>query len=163
MKKRIDFRNVVPERAICGDDDEDTRLLHSMLEEAKAYLKAFHWCRAIREAHFGIGVGAVVAVFLFRIDPARTNVDEWVWVVVGDLPPAYIAIENAANPIQALSGYVGEMKAWVEAVHAGKDVKHLIPVNVPATREHARLLDSRLDFIKHEFIDQHPEDMEKQN
>lgn len=59
----------------------------------------------------------------------------WIWVIVGDLPPAYITTENNANPACALDGYITEMKEWVEAVRMGKPTSERIPVNAPPTFE----------------------------
>jgi len=71
-------------------DDEDTRLLIEMAQQAKDYLSSFALCGSIREAYFGDGYGGIAAIFFFHIQPMRPEVDEWLWVVVGDLPPAYL-------------------------------------------------------------------------
>jgi hypothetical protein len=42
-----------------------------------------------------------VVVFLFEIIPSREDVDDKVWLIVGDLPPAYITAEDAPNPAAA--------------------------------------------------------------
>jgi hypothetical protein len=72
-----------------GEDDEDTALLQEMLVEARNYILSFSWCESILDSYFAGGVGKIFAIFLFNISPARTNVDKWMWVVVGDVPPAY--------------------------------------------------------------------------
>ena len=109
----VDFGKVEPASQMKGDSEHDTELLKQMLKEAQAYLSAFDWCEAIRESHFGLGVGGVVAVFLFRIIPSREGVDEWLWVVVGDLPPAYLVTDENPTPVSALEAYAEEMKAWL--------------------------------------------------
>jgi len=106
-----------------GEDEEETTQLKEMLRQATSYLMSFSWCSGIRESYIGIGIGGVVAAFLFRIQPSREDVDEWVWIIVGDLPAAYITAENAPNPATALDGYIGAMQEWVDAVKQGKSVK----------------------------------------
>lgn len=151
MTGPMDFRHVVPTASMRGDSDEDTRLLFGMLQEASNYIKSFEWCRGVVESYFGLGVGGVVAVFFFRICPAQ-GADEWLWVVVGDLPPAYLVTDRAPNGACALQAYIREMQAWVDAVRAGQPVDDIIPVNVPATPENAERLESRLRFLRDEIL-----------
>ena len=157
MEIRFDMSKVVPVAEMRGDDDEDTLLLRKSLTEAEEFLADFQWCDGILESYFGIGVGGIFAVFLFRIAHSRPDVDDWVWVVVGDLPPAYITCDQAPNPATALNGYIGAMREWAEAAMAGKDVAELIPVTAAATPEHGRMLSSRLDFLS-EFLETNHQD-----
>ena len=91
MPTPVDLIHLTPCNELRGEDEEDHELLQEMLQRAYAYLSAFSWCRAIRECYAGdIAIGKVVLVLLFRIDPAREGVDEWLWVVVGDVPPAHL-------------------------------------------------------------------------
>jgi hypothetical protein len=162
-KADIDFSKVTPVRHpddIKGDVEEDTALLKEMFTEASAYLRSFSWCTRILESYFGMGVGKIVALFLFKLLPAKEGVDEWVWVIVGDIPPAYIT-EEAPNPACALDGYIGEMTKWVEAVKTGKPVDELIPVNVEPTAEWAELLERRLKFLDKEILAYYAADITK--
>ena len=98
-KSSIPATGIVPLKQMAGDDEEDTALLCEMAENAETFLKSFSWCLAIRESFFGAGVGKIIAVFLFRISPARPDIDEWLWVIVGDLPPAYLVTECSKDPV----------------------------------------------------------------
>lgn len=148
----IDFHHLVPVEQMRGDSQRDTELLQQMLKEAEAYLRSFEWCKSIAETYFGLGIGGVVAVFLFRIEPAKEGVDEWLWVVVGDLPPAYLVTDGNPIPVSALEAYVEEMQAWVTAVEVGKSVDELIPVNLPPSHENAKELKQRLTFLTTKVI-----------
>jgi hypothetical protein len=159
MSASLDLSKVVPSVQLAGDDEEDTRLLRKMLRDAEDYLEAYKWCAGIVESYFGIGVGGVVAVFLFKIVPAGYDVDEWIWVIAGDLPPAYITTESAPNPACALDGYIGAMEEWVEAVRSGKPISDLIPVNAPATSEFAGALETRLKFLDREILSHYKDDL----
>ncbi len=130
-----------------------------MLHEASQFILSFRWCGAIQESYLGIGIGGVLAVFLFRILPIEAGVDEWLWAIVGDLPPAYLVTDNAPNAACALEGYVEEMARWAQAAKRGKAVADLIPVNVPPTPENAIELRSRLDFIEKEILPQYSDDL----
>lgn len=155
----VDLSKVVPTATMTGEAEDETGLLREMRDEAVRYVTSFGWCRLIVDSYFGLGVGGVVAVFLFRIEPGE-DVDEWVWVIVGDVPPAYITVEDAPNPATALDAYIGAMQEWVDAARAGGSVADLIPVNVPPTVENAERLGRRLRFIDEEILSQYADDLE---
>ncbi len=152
METNFDFSSVVPAEKMKGEDAEDTELLQRMLGEATEYLEAFDWCRSIEESYFGLGVSGVVAVFLFRIRPKREGIDDLLWVVVGDLPSAYLVTDNSPSPSLALECYVELMSEWVEAATKGQAIDDLIPVNVAPTLENAKLLQGRLEFLSAKII-----------
>jgi hypothetical protein len=109
---------------------------------------------SIRESFFGSGVGRIIAVFLFRISPARPDIDEWLWVMVGDLPPAYLVTECCKTPSEAVEAYIEEMSKWVELARRGQASEDVIPVNVPPTPKWAENLYRRLEFLKTTILPQ---------
>ena len=143
---------LVPAEEMRGDDLRDTHLLNGMLEEATDFIRGFAWSGTIGRRWLGLGVGGVIAVFLFELEPTQPDVDDRLWVVVGDLPPAYLVTEDAPTARDALTGYVDEMSRWVAAARAGAPVGDLIPVNVPPTPENADLLERRLVFLRDTFL-----------
>jgi hypothetical protein len=98
---------------------------------------------------------------LFQISPARQDVDEWVWVIVGDLPPAYITCEDSPNPACALDAYIGAMSEWVVAASSRSSVVELIPVNVEPSKENAERLRLRLKFIDDNILLNFKKDLER--
>ena len=131
-----------------GETGEDTILLEQMANHARDFMNFKAWCNGIEAQYFGYGVGGVVAVFLFAISPSREDIDKDLWVIVGDIPSAYIVAEENPTPSSALDAYIGEMSAWVEDAESGKSVTELIPVNVPANAENAGKLRIRLDVLR---------------
>ena len=133
---------------MAGLDDEDSRLLGVMAEGAQNYIRCFQWCKSIREAYFGDGYGGIVAVFLFHIEAAGAEVDEWLWVVFGDVPPAYLVTDIAKSPSQALEAYAAEVSKWTALARVGKSSKEVIPVYVPPTPENAADVEQRIKLLR---------------
>ncbi len=144
-----------------GDEEpqEDAPIRTKLLDRASGYLSSFQWCNQILESYFGLGVGRFVAVFLFRIQPTKPEVDEWLWVIVGDLPPAYIVTEQTPNPACALKAYIVLMRQWVEAIMKGESVKDLIPVNVEPDVTWAAELQGRLNLLEAELLPDYVDDL----
>ncbi|MGA3027102.1 MAG: hypothetical protein ABSF98_20275 [Bryobacteraceae bacterium] len=147
INNRIPVKGVVPLSQMIGGDDVDTNLLRMMASGAENYVRCFPWCKAIREAYFGDGYGGIVAVFLFRIEPARADIDEWLWVLFGDVPPAYLVTDVCKTPSQALETYVEEMSRWIQLAKQGRSSAGIIPVYVPATPENAADLENRMKVL----------------
>ncbi|MGA7241147.1 MAG: hypothetical protein WBY44_36030 [Bryobacteraceae bacterium] len=148
----IDISKMMPVESIQGEDAEDTNLLKQMAAEARNFVSSQKWCDHIDGLHLAYGVGGVVGVFLVQITPRSDNVDNCLWVIVGDLPPAYIVTEDNPTAAEALDSYCSEMEAWVEAANEGASVDELIPVNVPPTPEHAEQLGGRIAYIRSKIL-----------
>jgi len=127
---------------------------------AERFLAGQRWCARVLRVTPVFAVAGVLGVFRCSLVPSDPAADVMVWVVVGDLPPAYLAHEPGDSWQDALRGYAEEMGEWVSAVGAGASVDDLIPVNVPATREYADMLASRLEFIRTRLVEVDPDSVE---
>jgi hypothetical protein len=160
MQEQVDFTRLVSCSEYIGEDAEDHALIREMIERANSFLRSFDWCAGIAECYMGdVAVGGVVAAILFRIEPAREGVDEWLWVVVGDVPPAYLVTDDAATASAALERYIEEMQRWIDAVEAGESIDELIPVatsdgstRLEPTPAIAEELSSRLRFLNEKVL-----------
>lgn len=142
-------------------EDEFGTEVREYLSEARSFLLYYNWCQSIQEEYVGIFVKGILGIFLFKIVPTRADVDEWIWVVVGDVPPAYLTCDQCPNPATALDGYIGAMSEWVDAASRGESVAEMIPVNVPATRENAELLRKRLAFLDERVLSDYRKDLSR--
>ncbi|HMK74476.1 MAG TPA: hypothetical protein VK454_14105 [Myxococcaceae bacterium] len=138
---------VVPAAEIGGDDPEETELLKQLHARAERFLRSFAWCRSVCAGYFGGGVGRVVGLSLFLIDPVG-HTDRWLWVVVGDLPSAYLVIDEPKSPRTALEVYCRQMSDWIAAVLAGAGLEGVYPVAAPPEREYAEMLRTRVEFLR---------------
>jgi hypothetical protein len=130
----------------------------AMASAATDFLAAQRWCGRVLSAVPVFVVEGVVGAFRCSLVPRQPDADVMVWVVVGDLPSAYLAHEPGDSWQDALRGYIGEMRRWVDAVLDGQAPgADIIPVNAPATRENAALLASRLDFLQARLLDAEPD------
>ena len=139
--------DVVPADQMRGDDEEDTTFLRQMLEQAKSSIQTFSWCDSIISSYFAGGIGKVFAIFLFKINTSHPDVDQWEWVFVGDIPPAYLPLEDAATKMAAFETYIEGMKRWADLARQGREPAPedcCPPIKVPATPEWAEKLDKRL-------------------
>jgi hypothetical protein len=134
-----------------GDCGEETQRLRDMAVKAWNYVTAFNWCPPITGTWFAGGIGGVAALFLFEFETTIDGIGDRVWVVVGDLPSAYVATD-ADNPRTAFDSYCTRMDDWIEAVTVTKDFSNVFPVEAAQTKVSADALRLRLDFLRREII-----------
>jgi hypothetical protein len=149
----IDTSDWQEESKIEGEDPEDTKLLREMAAEAREYMEEFDWCPAIESIHLALGVGGVVGVFLFQFDEVIEDDDDALWVVIGDLPSAYVIVEPDDDGISALERYCELMEDWASNVLKGSSLDDSFPVDVEATHEHAQMLRQRIAFLRTEILE----------
>ena len=103
--------------------------------------------------YLAFGVGGIIGLFLVSFAGLVAGFeDRDLWVVVGDLPPAYFVIDLALTAPAALETYCELMEDWADAVLSGGNVSDCFPIAAEPTEEHARMLLSRLEYIRQEFI-----------
>jgi hypothetical protein len=125
-----------------------TEDLTKFINEARVYILSQSWCMEVQDGWLAEEWEGILSVFLFKIKPINKDVDDYVWIIVGDIPPAYIDIESAKTSSEALYAYCYIMKDWAETVIAGKSVEDCFPINVEASEKHAQMLLSRISFIE---------------
>jgi hypothetical protein len=138
---------------LVGEDDEETQLLQPMAEEALSYIRGFKWCPPIKGLYLAYGVGGVLALFLVEFErPIGNGPDKDLWIVVGDLPPAYFVTEGAPDPLEALDTYCFLMEDWADAVLKKRNLSQFYPVQAEPTADNARMLKGRMEFIREKLI-----------
>ena len=122
-------------------------------QEAKTYLTSFSWCKRIVSGSLAQGFGYILCIFFFEIEAVKgSGADDKLWVIVGDLPSAYLDTIEYKTAHEALDFYCFLMEEWVEHIKAGKSLEECYPVNVEPTLEHANMLATRIQLIKSDFL-----------
>jgi len=130
----------------------------ALLIKANEFLDKFAWAKDRKNLWVADCFPGVLGIFLAELAPQGQQIDQYIWVVVGDLPPAYLSSQYAKSPRDALDGYMGEMLAWVEAVESGQPTDDLIPNDGAPTPANARALRTRLEFLGREILPHLPGD-----
>ncbi len=148
----IEFNKVTALNTFLQTLEGDHDNFSTLLEGAKKEITFYDWCLRIEETYVGLYESEILGVFLFRIKPSREDVDEWVWVIVGDIPPIYITCEQSPNPVCAVDSYIGAMREWVEAVKNGEALDKVVPVEVEPSIENALMLQNRLEILNKHIV-----------
>jgi len=151
---------VVPIGNLKTSEPSDEYSFAALAQEAQQFLRGHAWCKGIRRGFLDIGWEGILGVFYFEIEPVHNGIDDSVWVIVGDIPPAYFSSDTPNGP-SALDAYTREMQRWVDATKRGAKVVELLPVNVPPTEEYASRLAGRLDFIRDRLLCEHKDEIVK--
>ena len=129
------------------DDVEDREGLRALVDTARSFLGDQRWVISVSDLWWGTGVLPKVGVFLARIE-ADEDADEFLWTVVGDLPSAYLVVDDLSNPLEALEAHCDYMEEWVTAVCTGDGLVDVMPTGSDPTKENAVLLEARVRLIR---------------
>ena len=132
---------------------EEIQAILSLYYEAKNYIEDFDWCVSTKKCWYdkNFGIYEKIGIFLFEIEPLNDNVDDFIWVIVGDLPSVFLD-KSITTGQEALEQYCELMQEWVDNVKGGKSLEECYPVPVDPTIENAELLNSRIAFVKRELL-----------
>lgn len=148
---------LTPVDKIAGVDEEETTLLRAMADQARDYILSFKWSLPIKAMYLADGVGKVIALFLVEFDGEIGGTDNRLWVVVGDLPNAYMVVTEGPNCAkEALEAYCELMDDWVNAVLETHNFENVFPVDAAETVGNAESLRWRLNFLRENIIPSAP-------
>jgi hypothetical protein len=145
----------LPLEQMHGEDVEETALFKAAAQDAVTFLKSHGWCQDVIERYFCFGIGGVIELFLFRVNrlgPNESVIDEWLWVIVGDIPFAYLVTDDAKSPDEALRAYCYVMQEWVTAVLSKNALSDVYPIAVEPTADNAAQLAVRIEFLLSEIV-----------
>lgn len=145
---------------LVSECSERTTELSDMIDEANRFLLSQRWCEQVHETFLYRFWPGILAIFLIELQPVNdSNADKTVWVVVGDVPPAYLDTENCKNGKEALKGYINEMEYWIHQVESGLSVSDAIPVlrrgslvPIEVTNDYCKMLKSRIEYINDSLL-----------
>ncbi len=125
----------------------------NLYDKAKGYIDSFDWCIKTLDCWYDKDYSLYdkLAVFLFNIQPLNDNVDDYIWIIVGDLPSVYLD-KSITNGKEALEAYCDLMSEWSDNVKDGFSVSQCYPVVTEPTIDNAVLLDKRIAFIKQNIL-----------
>jgi hypothetical protein len=125
-----------------------------MRKEAEAYLQSFAWCKEIRGCSLYMNLGSKLCIFLFEIDNIGSTEDNFLWIIVGDLPPMYLDTVGVRTIKEVLKLYVELSKDWIKHVKSGQSVEECYPFNAKPTVSMAEILEKKISFIENAIIDE---------
>ncbi|GGH10814.1 hypothetical protein [Silvibacterium dinghuense] len=143
-----------PIAALQGEDNEDTQLLRETAIAAVSFLRSFGWCGEIGEQYYAGGVGGIVGLFLFHVtlvfekNDKVISVNEWLWVIGGELPWAYMGYDLAPSPYQAIDRYADGLSTWAGEADWGVISEDAIQIECLPTGDNARIIRRHVDFLR---------------
>ena len=130
---------------------DEYKAIIDLSDRAKLFLESQSWCNSIKKCWFDFGIYDKIAVFLFQIEPINDSVDEFIWVIEGDLPTVYLD-QSIQTGKEALKVYCELMSDWYENILNKRSISDCYPVSTAPTEENANLLKTRIEFIRRELL-----------
>lgn len=123
-----------------------------MNDQASVYIEGFRWCKEVRDSVLYLNLGSTLCIFLFEIENSASSEDNFLWIMVGDIPAMYLDVYGSKTTIEVLRRYNALAKDWISNVERGLSVDDCYPFNAEPTMEMADMLKKRVDFIEKTII-----------
>lgn len=123
-----------------------------MNDQASVYIEGFRWCKEVRDSFLYLNLGSTLCIFLFEIENSASSEDNFLWIMVGDIPAMYLDIYGSKTTIEVLRRYNALAKDWISNVGRGLSVDDCYPFSAEPTMEMADMLKKRVDFIEKTII-----------
>jgi hypothetical protein len=140
----------------CKDIPSNTEFYSEVLlliEEATKYLKSFVWCKKIKDCFLYTNIGRAFCIFLFEIENTQSSEDNFLWVIVGDIPSMYLDTQGPKTTKEVIELYIGLAEDWIENVRKYKAVDNCYPFDAEPTIEMAELLQRKISFMGGTLLD----------
>ena len=128
-----------------------------MADDAEAaalgYLASHEWSRPVSRILLEGEVPGSASIFQVLFAEPVWGTDDALWVVVGDLPSAYMVLEAGETAAQVLMSYCELMEDWVHAVRTGGDLSMVFPVRADPSGAAADRLEARVAALREEMLD----------
>jgi len=145
MKYPISFEAITKDVEYC----EEVIKMH---DQASTYLKKFEWCKAIKNSTLYLNLGVTLCIFLFEIENLASKEDNFLWMMVGDIPPMYLDVYGSKTTVDVLERYTALAKDWISSIELGESIDDCYPFEAMPTIEMANLLKTRVNLIQNSII-----------
>lgn len=142
----INYKDITPDIDFYSE-------LGAVQKEAENYLLGFKWCAEIRDSFLYSNLGNVFCIFLFEIVNTQSSEDNFLWVIVGDIPSMYLDVHGSDTTKDVVGNYVELAEDWINHIKRGKSVDECYPFNAEPTIELAELLEKKVSFMKNTLLD----------
>lgn len=119
---------------------------------ASAYIQGFQWCKEVKESVLYLNLGSTLCIFLLEIENSSSTEDNFLWIMVGDIPSMYLDVYGPKTTIQVIEDYVFLAKQWISKVESGLSVANCYPFEAAPTLEMAEMLKKRIKFYEEKLI-----------
>jgi hypothetical protein len=141
IKYPVNFKDINPDIDFYSE-------LPSVYRKAEKYLLSFKWCAEIRDCFLYYNLGNVFCIFLFEIENTKSSKDNFLWIIVGDIPSMYLDVYGPRSTVEVLEDYVRLAEDWIAHIKSKKSVSECYPFNAEPTIELAELLEKKVAFMK---------------
>ena len=135
-----------------NNDVEFYQEVVALHKEAENYLLGFKWCAETKGSFLYNNYGKIFCIFLFEITNTQSSEDNFLWIIVGDIPPMYLDSYGPRTTREVVEDYIGLSEDWINHIKAEKGVDGCYPFNVEPTIEMAELLEKKVLFMKNELL-----------
>lgn len=125
---------------LCGISSYESSVLQRYRQRARRFLQSFAWCSELRGERFAAGAAGIAGLFAMEV-LVKGAAREWLWVIAGELPSAYVPISEAPSTRAAMTSYCAMIERWIADRERG-------PVGLEPTAASREHLQKQLSVLR---------------
>jgi hypothetical protein len=123
-----------------------------LVQESKDYLNSHSWCTKINDGWVFINLGRVLCIFLYAIENNQSPDDNLLWVVVGDLPAAYLDTFTVSDTKDVLKVYTELVNDWIVHVESNQSLDDCFPLKSDRSLESTEMVKRRIVLLQNNIM-----------
>ena len=124
----------------------------SLIKESKEYLGRQKWCKSIQRGWLFTNIGYAVNIYLYEIENEQSPEDNFLWIMVGDLPPIYLDTYNVKSTKEVIEIYVDLANDWIQHARTGQSLDECFPFEAANSHQLITMLESRTRRLQNEIL-----------
>lgn len=118
-----------------------------LLEESKKYLTSHKWCKSIKQGWLFTNIGYAVNIFLYEIENEQSPDDNFIWIMVGDLPAIYLDTYGVETTREVIEGYIDLASDWIHFAESDQYLDNCFPFQINISSESIRMFKERIQLL----------------
>jgi hypothetical protein len=90
--------------------------------------------------------------FLFEIQNTQSVQDNYLWIIVGDIPPMYLDRFDVPSTKEVVETYIYLVNEWITAVESKESLESVYPLDSSTSEASIQMLKERLKFLQDEIL-----------
>lgn len=124
----------------------------TLIKESKEYLSRQTWCKVIYQGWLFTNIGYALNIFLYKIENKQSPEDNFLWIVVGDLPPIYLDTYDIKTTKDVIETYIDLVEDWIVHARSGQSLNECFPFEASNSKESVTMLEHRVQLLRNNIL-----------
>ena len=89
-----------------------------------------------------------INIFLYEIENEQSSEDNFIWIMVGDLPAIYLDTYSVKTTKQVIENYIDLADDWIHHAESDQSLNDCFPFDTNTSIENINMLKKRIQLLR---------------